>query len=116
MKAVLRIAYPIIARDNRMGQPLRPQRITAEVDAMHDKFVEATLARLKDLYDSGVISEAFYYRTQCKIFRAIHNEPSVHQAPQKASDKEEQYSEDPAKKVRISRVFAPHYASLKGKV
>lgn len=81
-----------------MGQPLQPQRITAEVDAMHDKFVEATLARLKGLYDSGVISEAFYYRTQCKIFSTIHNGSPVQQA-QMGCDKPVEYSEEPAKKA-----------------
>jgi len=98
-----------------MGQPLEPQRITAEVDAMHDKFLEAILARLKDLYDSGFISEDFYYRTQCKIFRTIRNERPVQQAPM-GCNKPSRYSEDPAKKVRISRVFAVHCTSAKGKV
>jgi hypothetical protein len=59
-----------------MARPLQIQRITPEIDAMQDKFVEAFLAQIKELYDLGVIGEAFYYRAQCKIFRTVHQETS----------------------------------------
>lgn len=98
-----------------MGQPLRPQRITDEVEAMPDKFIEATLARLKDLYDSGVISEAFYYRTQCEIFRTIRNERPVQRA------RWIQRIRASIQRIRQSTsgsavCLPPHYTSVEGKV
>jgi hypothetical protein len=45
--------------------------ITPDVDRMDDTLVQLRLAKLKELYDRGLTSEAMYYQNQCELFQHL---------------------------------------------
>ncbi len=47
------------------------EHITADVTAVDDVSLEMKLTKLKKMYDSGLISEASYYRHQCELFEEL---------------------------------------------